>query len=173
MLNIPVKRLEGGKYIFGTRQIMARIINGKLVIRVGGGFMSAEEFIEQYGKIEMLKLMKTKERECASPSRNSSGGGNNNSNVVGIGDMKEMMRNQIANVKFYEDHSQNLKGTFDSKKYSKSPGKRRSTIEDGLGSPEYMPRSSLSPSPKRKTVMPVRRSPVSSNKPGMNSSFQK
>jgi len=25
---------------------MAKIINGKLVIRVGGGYMSAEEFIE-------------------------------------------------------------------------------------------------------------------------------
>ena len=32
---------------------MAKIINGKLVIRVGGGYMSVAEFIEQYGKIEM------------------------------------------------------------------------------------------------------------------------
>jgi len=45
-LNIPVKRLGPGKYLFGTRNILAKIINGKLVIRVGGGFMSADEFIE-------------------------------------------------------------------------------------------------------------------------------
>lgn len=45
-INLPVKRLGPGKYMFGSRQIMAKIINGKLVIRVGGGYMSADEFIE-------------------------------------------------------------------------------------------------------------------------------
>jgi hypothetical protein len=57
-LNLPVKRLGAGKYLFGSKQILAKIINGKLVIRVGGGYMSADEFIEQYGRIEILKLMK-------------------------------------------------------------------------------------------------------------------
>jgi hypothetical protein len=32
---------------------MAKIVAGKLVIRVGGGFMSADEFIDCYGKIEL------------------------------------------------------------------------------------------------------------------------
>jgi hypothetical protein len=32
--------------MFGSRQIMAKIINDKLVIRIGGGYMSAEEFVE-------------------------------------------------------------------------------------------------------------------------------
>ena len=41
-----MKRLGPGKYLFGTKSIMAKIINGKLVIRVGGGYMSADEFIE-------------------------------------------------------------------------------------------------------------------------------
>jgi hypothetical protein len=45
-LNLPVKRLAPGKYLFGSKQILAKIINGKLVIRVGGGYMSADEFIE-------------------------------------------------------------------------------------------------------------------------------
>jgi len=45
-LNLPIKRLGPGKYLFGTKQILAKIINGKLVIRVGGGYMSADEFIE-------------------------------------------------------------------------------------------------------------------------------
>jgi hypothetical protein len=35
--------------MFGTRQIMAKIINGKLVIRVGGGFMLIDEFLLTYG----------------------------------------------------------------------------------------------------------------------------
>lgn len=86
-LAIPVKRIDGGKYVFGSRNIMAKIINGKLVIRVGGGYMSAEEFIEQYGKIEMLKLLKTQEREGDNPS-----GERKDSDVAGIGDIKDMMR---------------------------------------------------------------------------------
>lgn len=55
-LNLPIKRLGPGKYLFGTKQILAKIINGKLVIRVGGGYMSADEFIEQYGPMEILKI---------------------------------------------------------------------------------------------------------------------
>ena len=57
-LVLPVKRLGVGKYLFGSKQILAKIINGKLVIRVGGGYMSADEFIEQYGKVELMKMMK-------------------------------------------------------------------------------------------------------------------
>jgi hypothetical protein len=57
-LDLKVERKGPGKYLFGTRNIMCKIINGKLVVRVGGGYMSADEFIEQYGKIEMLKAMK-------------------------------------------------------------------------------------------------------------------
>jgi len=42
-------------YMFGSRKIIAKIVNGKLMIRVGGGFMTIEEFITQYGPMEMLK----------------------------------------------------------------------------------------------------------------------
>lgn len=48
--------------MFGTKKILANIVNDRLVIRVGGGFMNVEEFIEQYGKLEMLKLMKAEEK---------------------------------------------------------------------------------------------------------------
>jgi len=58
---LNVKRIAPGKYLFGTKHIMAKIINGKLVIRVGGGYMSADEFIEQYGKMEMMKMMRQEE----------------------------------------------------------------------------------------------------------------
>jgi len=42
---VPIKKLGNGYYIFGTRKIYAKILNGKLVIRVGGGYMVIEEFI--------------------------------------------------------------------------------------------------------------------------------
>ena len=62
-LTIEVQRISASNYMFGTKKILAKIINGRLVIRVGGGYMNAEEFIEQYGKIEMMKIMNYQEKE--------------------------------------------------------------------------------------------------------------
>jgi TfoX/Sxy family transcriptional regulator of competence genes len=45
---VPIKRLGNGYYLFGSKKIFAKIMNGKLVIRVGGGFMVIEEFIAAY-----------------------------------------------------------------------------------------------------------------------------
>ena len=42
--------------MFGTRKIFAKILNGKLVIRVGGGYMVIEEFISTYAEKELVKL---------------------------------------------------------------------------------------------------------------------
>ena len=61
--NLRVVRLEAGKYLFGTKKILAKIINNKLVIRVGGGYMSVEEFIDQYGRMELMKMIAESEAE--------------------------------------------------------------------------------------------------------------
>lgn len=53
---VPIRRLGGGFYMFGTRKIFAKIMNGKLVIRVGGGFMVIEEFIATYAEAESKKM---------------------------------------------------------------------------------------------------------------------
>lgn len=57
-LELEVTRTAPGKYLFGTRNITCKIVNGKLLVRVGGGYMSADEFIEQYGSIELAKTVK-------------------------------------------------------------------------------------------------------------------
>lgn len=53
---VPITRLGGGFYLFGTKKIYAKIMNGKLVVRVGGGFMVVDEFINTYSQQEMAKL---------------------------------------------------------------------------------------------------------------------
>jgi len=53
---VPVTRLGGGYYLFGTRKIYAKIMNGKLVIRVGGGYMVIDEFIATYAEAEVQKM---------------------------------------------------------------------------------------------------------------------
>ena len=46
----PVKfiRIGEGFYTFGSKKIHVRKINGKLVIRVGGGYMMIQEFLKLY-----------------------------------------------------------------------------------------------------------------------------
>lgn len=39
--------------MFGFKNIFVKIINGNLVIRVGGGYMSIDEFMFHYGASEM------------------------------------------------------------------------------------------------------------------------
>ncbi len=53
---VPIKKLGDGYYLFGTRKIYAKILNGKLVIRVGGGYMIIEEFISTYAEKELIKM---------------------------------------------------------------------------------------------------------------------
>ena len=53
---VPVRRLGEGFYLFGTRKIYAKVLNNKLVVRVGGGFMSFTEFIDTYAMVELKKI---------------------------------------------------------------------------------------------------------------------
>ena len=55
---VPIRKIGNGFYLFGTKKIYAKILNGKLVIRVGGGFMIIEEFIATYADTEMNKISK-------------------------------------------------------------------------------------------------------------------
>jgi predicted RNase H-like nuclease (RuvC/YqgF family) len=55
-LDVPMVRTGEGNYVFGTRKIFAKIMNEKLVIRVGGGFMLIEEFLPTYGQQELDKI---------------------------------------------------------------------------------------------------------------------
>ena len=60
---VPIKRLGDGYYLFGTRKIYAKIINGKLVVRVGGGYMNIEEFVATYSDHELARLKTLMDKE--------------------------------------------------------------------------------------------------------------
>lgn len=53
---MPIRKLGDGYYLFGTRKIFAKILNGRLIIRVGGGFVVIEEFISQFAEKELVNL---------------------------------------------------------------------------------------------------------------------
>jgi hypothetical protein len=60
--SVPIKKIGDGYYMFGTRKIYAKIMNGKLVIRVGGGYMIIEEFIATYADQELAKMQMLADR---------------------------------------------------------------------------------------------------------------
>ena len=62
---VPIRKLGNQFYLFGTKKIYAKIMNGKLVIRVGGGFMIIEEFIATYADSEMKKIAKLTDEQLA------------------------------------------------------------------------------------------------------------
>ena len=54
-VQIPFYRIQESQYMFGSRKIFAKIMNDKLVIRVGGGYMIITEFLQTYGSAEVEK----------------------------------------------------------------------------------------------------------------------
>jgi len=58
----PVKfiRLGEGTYTFGSKKIRVKLSNGKLVIRIGGGYMMIGEFLNHYTLQELDKLRREK-----------------------------------------------------------------------------------------------------------------
>ena len=57
MEETDVKRLSAGTYMIGAKKVFAMIINGKLVLRVGGGFVSFDEFVAAQFGAERAKEM--------------------------------------------------------------------------------------------------------------------
>ena len=55
-LKIMFMRESEGVYEFGSRRVMVKVEKGKILIKVGGGFLSIDEFLEQYTPTELEKL---------------------------------------------------------------------------------------------------------------------
>lgn len=143
---IEIKRLGGGFYMFGEKKIYAKIINGKLIIRVGGGYMNIDEFMKHYGAMELARQQRIYEMEYESlnydelmsnddelsnpPDRNS---------VIGIAEAKKGLRGSFG-------------GSFIGSKKPGSPmrGSPKGSKAGGLrpGSPGSFGKSKLGGSPR-------------------------
>jgi len=55
-LKIMFMRESEGVYQFGTKRVMVKVAKDKIEIRVGGGFLSIDEFLDQYTPVELEKL---------------------------------------------------------------------------------------------------------------------
>ena len=55
-LKLMFQRESAGKYEYGTKRVEIRLSKGKLQIRVGGGYLTIDEFLDQYMMIELQKV---------------------------------------------------------------------------------------------------------------------
>jgi len=55
-LKIMFMRESEGVYQFGTKRIAVRVDKDRINIRVGGGYLSIDEFLDQYTPVELEKL---------------------------------------------------------------------------------------------------------------------
>ena len=55
-LKIMFMRESEGVYQFGTKRVSVKCVKDKIEIRVGGGFLSLDEFLDQYTPVELEKL---------------------------------------------------------------------------------------------------------------------
>ena len=49
-------RESEGVYEFGSRKILVKVEKNKIQIKVGGGFLSIDEFLDQYTPAELEKI---------------------------------------------------------------------------------------------------------------------
>jgi len=126
---VRIERLGNGYYMFGTRKIFAKIINDKLVIRVGGGYMSIEEFVRQYGKQEFLKVQRIEAGEAAAHNNEDEDGpakiGDKRSSVMGIAESKKNLKassKHLLSAEESEEQKSLMRGSSN-KKLLESPGK--------------------------------------------------
>ena len=50
-------RESEGVYEFGSKRIMVKVERDKIQIKVGGGYLSIDEFLDQYTPVELEKLV--------------------------------------------------------------------------------------------------------------------
>lgn len=55
-LKLMFMRESAGKYEYGTKRVEIRVVQGKLQVRVGGGYLTIDEFLDQYMTIELQKV---------------------------------------------------------------------------------------------------------------------
>ena len=57
-IKIMFMRESSGVYEFGSKRVMVRVERGKIQIKVGGGYLSIDEFLDQYTPDELSKLQR-------------------------------------------------------------------------------------------------------------------
>ena len=89
--------------MFGEKKIFAKIVNGKLIIRVGGGYMNIDEFMQHYGMMELARQQRAFEMEYESlnydeimTSEETTTTISGSGTVMGIAEVKKNLKNSFG-----------------------------------------------------------------------------
>lgn len=63
-VKVQFDREDHGIYNFGTKKIFVKLEQGKLLIRVGGGFMQVEDFVKLYSPVELERFSNIKKEQA-------------------------------------------------------------------------------------------------------------
>ena len=63
-LKVPFEKKDQGLYSFGTKKIYIKLEQGKLVIRVGGGYMQVDDFVQLYSAVELERFANLKKEQA-------------------------------------------------------------------------------------------------------------
>lgn len=103
---VPIRRIGNGYYYFGSKKIFAKIINGKLVIRVGGGYMSIDEFVEHYAQQEINRAEQMAfAKDIADTTK---GAGDRRNTVVGVQKAKKSLANRRTTMKVDDEEEKTI-----------------------------------------------------------------
>ena len=64
---VPFRREESGVYLFGSKRVAVKVEQGRLIVRVGGGYMGIEDFIAAYAPAEIEKLENRRSDKSGDP----------------------------------------------------------------------------------------------------------
>jgi len=87
--------------MFGNKKIYCKLMNGKLLVRVGGGYVGIEEFIRIYmkekakkvgDKFEIQKEVDEDQTPTSTKVKKDNFKDPQNKNVVGLGSVRSMMK---------------------------------------------------------------------------------
>lgn len=57
-IQVMFVRLSPGIYSFGSKKVCIKVDNGKINIRIGGGYLRIDEFLEKYTTVELEKSIR-------------------------------------------------------------------------------------------------------------------
>lgn len=63
-LKVQFDREDHGIYNFGTKKIFVKLEQGRLLIRVGGGYMQVEDFVKMYSPVELERFSVQKKEQA-------------------------------------------------------------------------------------------------------------
>jgi len=69
--DIKIKRTGDGKYMIGDKKISAKVVNGNLLVRVGGGYQTMKEYMETFGEAKLKRNARKSKREKRQSNRKS------------------------------------------------------------------------------------------------------